>query len=77
MIPKALAVAGIPRPMCVDCGEEFSTERWMLEYECCLPCGEKRAKKHRHTIVPLNKSHYFPCFDREMLKQLNPKTVNT
>jgi len=64
-------------PECVDCGEEFSIDRWMLEYDCCLPCGEMRAKKRTRTIVPLNKSHYFPCFDREMLKQLNPKTVNT
>jgi hypothetical protein len=32
---------------CVDCGDEFSVERWALGYRVCLFCGEDRAQTER------------------------------
>lgn len=39
---------------CADCGDDVPAQRAMLGYDCCLACGEKRAKAARKawTIVP-------------------------
>ena len=39
----------------------------------CMTCGEKNARRVKHTIAPMNKSNYMVFTDRELLKQLNPK----
>lgn len=64
---------------CTTCGaERVAPARATLQRQnkapvTCLPCGEAAARSVRHTIVPLNKGHYFPCTDLSLLKQLNPK----
>lgn len=45
----------------------------LLGYNTCLPCGDKEARKVRHTIVPMNKSNYIVVTDVTILRQLNPK----
>lgn len=60
--------------ICVGCyAERVPPNRAKLGYNTCLSCGEKAAKKVKHTVVPLNKSNYIACFDTDTLKQLNPK----
>jgi hypothetical protein len=60
--------------ICTSCyAERIPPARTRLGYRTCLSCGEAAAKTVRHTIVPLNKGHYFPCTDFNLLKQLNPK----
>jgi hypothetical protein len=39
----------------------------------CMSCGEKAAKRVKHTVAPMNKSNYLVFTDASMLKQLNPK----
>jgi len=63
------------RPVCHVCNKNFSPKRKAIGYSTCLPCGEELANAVNFTIVPLNKGHYFPCFNRETLKQLNPKFI--
>jgi len=43
---------------CVECGDEFPAARYVLGYRVCLLCGEKSARKVKHTIVPVPKSNY-------------------
>jgi len=61
------------RPRCLDCDEEYSTERWRLGYIKCKDCGERHARKAVHTIVPMHKSNYMLVTrdSRELLKGLN------
>lgn len=32
---------------CIECGDEFSAERWQLGYRLCLFCGEDAARAER------------------------------
>jgi len=56
---------------CAKCGEEVPPLRAELGYRLCLPCGEQRAREHRHTIAPLPKSNYMVFTDYSLLKGLN------
>lgn len=63
--------------ICVKCwGNEVPEGRWYMGYYTCLPCGEREARRVRHTTVPMNKSNYIVVSDRETLKQLNPKRTD-
>lgn len=42
-------------------------------YDTCLPCGETKAKKRRHTIVPMHKSNYMVITDKRDLMGINNK----
>jgi len=55
---------------CVKCDAPISNARSSLGYDLCLVCGEREARRYRHTIVPMHKSNYVPVTDREILKQL-------
>ena len=66
------------KPQCKQCGEEFSTQRFLAlkqhRLPClCTTCGDQRARQHKHTIVPLHKSNYVCITDLEMLKGINSK----
>jgi DNA-directed RNA polymerase subunit RPC12/RpoP len=61
------------KPFCVRCGTNVNEGRMLLGYNTCLPCGDKEARKVRHTIVPMNKSNYIVVTDVTILRQLNPK----
>jgi hypothetical protein len=37
----------------------------------CMDCGERSAKKTRHTVVPMSKSNYVLVTDYSLLKGLN------
>ena len=58
---------------CRWCGYDVDERRATLGYASCLECGERDARKVRHTIVPMNKSNYVVVTDRSLLRQLNPK----
>jgi len=63
-------------PLCPSCYiEDIPLRRYQLGYRTCLTCGEKQAKKVKHTVAPLNKSNYMLFTDVNLLKQLNPKRV--
>ena len=64
------------KPICKSCGSAFSPKRRQIGYTTCLPCGEKVAKKHRHTIVPMHKSNYMVVTDLNLLKGINNKGGN-
>jgi len=38
-----------------------------------LVCGEKRARQHKFTIVPMHKSNYVPVFNQRDLVGINSK----
>jgi hypothetical protein len=64
-------------PICMSCyAVRVEYPRRHMKRPTCMACGEQEARQVKHTVVPLNKSHYFPCFDKDILKQLNPKQVN-
>lgn len=58
---------------CVVCSDDVNPGRIALGYKTCLHCGEKTARNHKHTIVPLHKSNYVPITDRSLLKGINSK----
>ena len=63
--------------ICVMCwGQTVPEQRWYSGRHTCLSCGEREARRVRHTIAPLNKSNYIVVSDRETLKQLNPKRTD-
>ena len=63
-------------PLCPSCYiEDIPLQRYQLGYRTCLTCGEKQAKKVKHTVAPMNKSNYMLFTDVNLLKQLNPKRV--
>jgi hypothetical protein len=41
-----------------------------MGYTTCLPCGEREARSHKHTIVPMHKSNYMVVTDRSLLAQI-------
>ena len=62
------------KKLCNRCyGEFVEDERVVLGYLSCLPCGEKQAKRKKHTIVPMHKSNYVPITNREDLMGINNK----
>jgi ribosomal protein L37AE/L43A len=64
-------------PICPSCYiEDIPLPRYALGYRTCLTCGEKQAKKVKHTVAPLNKSNYMLFTDANLLKQLNPKRTS-
>lgn len=58
---------------CVSCGQTVAKARWALGIHFCLECGEKRARAHRHTIVPMHKSNYVPIYNVSDLVGINSK----
>jgi ribosomal protein L37AE/L43A len=58
---------------CRTCSDAVDPRRWALGIKFCMPCGDEIAKQRKFTVVPMNKSNYIACFERETLKQLNPK----
>lgn len=61
---------------CVRCSDEVNPLRWNLGRHTCLPCGEKSAREHKHTIVPMHKSNYIPVFNTQDLIAVNSKGGN-
>ena len=58
--------------LCRTCyREEVAPGRVALGLFSCLLCGEKAARKVKHTVVPLHKSHCMVVTDRALLKGLN------
>ena len=64
------------KPICKSCGNAFSHKRRQIGYTTCLPCGERVAKRHKHTIVPMHKSNYMVVTDLNLLKGINNKGGN-
>ena len=56
---------------CVVCSDTVSPLRWQLGRHTCLSCGERVAKQHKHTIVPMPKSNYIVVTDKSLLLNLN------
>lgn len=56
---------------CILCSAEVAHDRWALGYKTCLPCGEARAKRETHCIVPMPKSNYIVVTDPALLRGLN------
>ncbi len=56
---------------CTECGDYVAVLRWRLGYKTCLQCGEKEAKKVKHTVAPMPKSNYILITDLSLLKGLN------
>ncbi len=64
---------------CDRCQAPLNRHRYEIGYTTCMPCGEKAAKRRRHTIIPLHKSCYMavsPEAARDLVKHLN-KRANT
>ena len=61
----------LPVPECSVCGAEYAAARWALKYLTCLTCGEKAARRVKHTVAPLPKSNYVLISDPSLLKGLN------
>lgn len=58
--------------ICTCCyAERVPPARAKLGFRTCMSCGEKEAKKTRHTVVPMAKSNYVLVTDKELLKGLN------
>lgn len=58
---------------CHECGDTVKQGRWDLGYRLCLECGEEVARQKIFTVVPMHKSNYVACFNREDLKGINNK----
>lgn len=59
-------------PICPSCYiEDIAVQRYALGYRTCLTCGEKQAKKVKHTVAPMPKSNYMLFTDLSLLKGLN------
>ena len=58
---------------CYLCGELILVERVELGYTTCMPCGERQARRVKHTIVPMHKSNYMVISNLEDLKGINNK----
>ena len=61
------------KPTCKLCGEEYAYGRWRKGYAVCLECGDVIAKERKFTVVPMHKSNYIACFNRDDLKGINNK----
>ena len=61
------------KPLCVVCGKTYSIKRKQIGFCACLECGDKLARKKKHTIVPMHKSNYIVVTNPEILKGINNK----
>jgi len=61
------------KPLCRNCDEQYSTERWRLGYKHCMPCGEKLSRETIRTVAPMHKSNYMLITNMEDLKGINNK----
>ena len=61
------------KPTCKLCGDEFATARFNLGIAVCLDCGDEIARERKFTVVPMHKSNYVACFNRDDLKGINNK----
>ena len=58
--------------ICTGCyAVRVEPPRVRLGYTTCMTCGEKAARKTRHTVVPVSKSNYVLVTDLTLLKGLN------
>jgi hypothetical protein len=58
--------------LCQSCNQRrINPHRYDIGYTTCMPCGEKAAKKRKHTIVPMPKSNYIVVTDMSLLRGLN------
>ena len=55
---------------CYHCEREVHPKRHALGYDTCLTCGEREAKRVRHTVVPMHKSNYIVVSDLSLLAQI-------
>ena len=60
--------------LCVLCGMEYAPKRKDCGFRTCLECGEKVARKVKHTIVPMHKSNYVVISDPALLVGVNVKS---
>ena len=58
---------------CFSCGDVVDVRRSQLGYKVCMVCGEKMARKVKHTIAPMHKSNYMLITNLDDLKGLNNK----
>jgi DNA-directed RNA polymerase subunit RPC12/RpoP len=58
---------------CDRCGNEVNPARYEIGYTTCKPCGEKRARAVKHTVLPLHKSNYMVPANREEIMGFNNK----
>lgn len=56
---------------CRLCGSAVNPRRFELGFYTCLECGERNAKRVKHTVVPMHKSNYTVVTDRDLLQWLN------
>jgi ribosomal protein L37AE/L43A len=56
---------------CDRCDAPVNAARYEIGYTTCKPCGERAARKAKHTIVPMAKSNYIVVTDLSLLKCLN------
>jgi hypothetical protein len=63
------------KPTCKICGDNiFPPERFTkLGIAVCLNCGDEIAHERKFTVVPMHKSNYVACFNRDDLKGINNK----
>lgn len=61
------------KPICVVCGKTYSIKRKQIGFRVCLGCGDKLARKKKHTVVPMHKSNYMLITDLSLLKGINNK----
>jgi hypothetical protein len=63
------------KPTCKICGDGiFPPERFTkLGIAVCLNCGDEIAHERKFTVVPMHKSNYVACFNRDDLKGINNK----
>lgn len=59
------------QPHCADCHETYNPARAALGIPYCMPCGDKRVKRIKRTVVPLPKSNYILITDLSLLKCLS------
>ena len=58
---------------CKSCSDVVDPRRWSLGIKFCMPCGDEIARRRKFTIVPMHKSNYVACFNREDLIGINNK----
>jgi hypothetical protein len=60
---------------CCWCGDDVPAARWALGIRMCMVCGEEQAKQERASwcVVPMHKSNYFLCTNKDDLKGINNK----
>jgi hypothetical protein len=60
--------------LCTKCwAKRVPHARSMAGFDTCLPCGEREARKRKHTIVPLHKSNYIVPANADEIRGINNK----